>query len=75
MEDFVLIPLQPDTATISFVTGKGVLCVVMVCHNCGNTIFINVVTLGVPEIIAEKRAMERARAEKQAEAKAVEHQG
>lgn len=63
MVDFFLAPLQPDSSKLNFASGKGILCAVMVCHNCGNTVFINLVALGVPKIQEEREMMERRKAE------------
>ncbi len=66
MEDFFLSPLQPELSTFNLATGKALLCAVLICHNCGNAVLINLVALGIPQIHAE---LERRRAEKKASEK------
>jgi len=44
---FFMTPLQPDSAMLNLQSGRALFCVVLTCHNCGNTTLINLVTLGI----------------------------
>jgi hypothetical protein len=44
---FFMSPLQPDSSLFNLQSGKALFCVVLTCHNCGNTALINLVALGI----------------------------
>jgi predicted nucleic-acid-binding Zn-ribbon protein len=56
--DLATVRLQPPESIADFMVGGQVLpCVVIVCHNCGNTELHNVFALGLSDILDVKPKM------------------
>jgi hypothetical protein len=47
---FVFFPLQETTQALSW-TGNGIPCVVLTCQFCANTLFFNMLRLGLDDLV------------------------
>ncbi len=52
-DGFIRIVVQKDIRNISL-GGQNYPCVVIICKNCGNTHLLNLITLGLGDLIGEK---------------------
>lgn len=52
-EGFVTLLVHDDPLKIQMASGKGLPCAVLLCDNCGNTHLINLVKLGLQDLLRE----------------------
>jgi hypothetical protein len=52
----IMFPLQKSTENGYAISRQSYPCIPLICSNCGNTIFINAVVLGVAEALSLKPA-------------------
>ncbi len=59
-DGLVYFPLQENIRSVSW-EGRGMPCVAMICSTCGNTQFLNAITLGLGDLLLSEEDEEEAR--------------